>query len=469
MAYRLGHAVTSASARRNKGIWPATARGTNLALCLLGCMLLGLSHHLALEFDDFIIGYSETTLCALVVFFGAAILVTRQPVNRWTLPIICVFAVLCRLVLLTPDPHLSSDIYRYVWDGMVQHHGISPYRYVPGDAHLKAFREDDIFPNINRRDYAPTIYPPIAQMFYYAATGISFSLVAMKLAMYAAEAVTVYGLVTMLPALGLRREQVLLYAWSPLLIWEIGSSGHVDALLAMFVTLALLFRLRNRPVLTGLALGAAVMTKFYPLLLLPALYRRREWKMPAAMLAVVVGGYLCYINVGWRVFGFAGGYVEEEGLATGSRYFLLDLVQHIPGLGHVPTGAFFVFCALCFLPLLVWCWRRSQQPGSAFIAPAGSLAFLLMLLFSPHYPWYVIWMVPFLVLQPSLPAGVYVCAIFYGLTTQWSAPGPKLYFLEKWVYGATAVAFVLQWIYQRFAKSAMPIEAIFPVTDEAGI
>ncbi len=430
-------------------------------------MLVGLTHHLALEFDDFIIGYSETTLCALAVFFGAAVLVARQPVNRWTLPIILVVTLLCRLVLLTPDPHLSSDIYRYVWDGMVQHHGINPYRYVPGDAHLLGLRDTDIYPNINRRDYAPTIYPPVAQMFYFAATGISYTLTAMKLSFYAVEGVTMWALVQLLTRIGRRREEVLLYAWSPLLIWEVGSSGHIDALLAMFVVLALLFRLRERPVLTGLALGAAVMTKFIPLLLFPALWRRRDWKMPLAMLAVVVGGYACYSGAGKRVFGFAGGYVQEEGIASGSRYFLLDLLQRVPGFAHTPIPAYFAFCALCFLPVLVWCWRRNQQPGPAFVAPAGLLAFLLMLLFSPHYPWYVIWLVPFLALEPNFTVGVYVTAVFYGLTTQWSEPGPKLFYLQKWIYGATAIAFLLQMAYRHWLRPVLPLGRLFPRSDEA--
>ncbi len=446
--------------------WPATALGTNIALCFLGCMLVGLSHHLALEFDDFIIGYSETTLCALAVFLGSALIVTRQPVNGWTMPVILIVAVLCRLVLLTPDPHLSSDIYRYVWDGMMQHHGISPYRYVPGDPRLSMFRDEDIFPNINRREYARTIYPPVAQMFFYAATGISFTLTAMKLTFYAAEAVTVWALTEMLPQLGLRREQALLYAWSPLLIWEVGSSGHLDALVAMFVTLALLFRLRERPVLTGLALGGAVMTKFYPLLLLPALYQRRDWKMPAAMLAVVVGGYACYARVGKLVFGFAGGYVEEEGIATGSRFFLLDWFQHATHHPAIPASAYMVFCALCFVPMLVWCWSVNRDRGGAFLRPAAVMAFVFMLLFSPHYPWYVIWLIPFIVLTPSLTMGVYVCAIFYGLTTQWAEPGAKLYVLNRWVYGVTDAALILQWMYVRYLRRVISLDRIWPVRQQ---
>ena len=446
--------------------WPATAIGTNVALIFLGCLLLGLSHHLAIEFNHFVIGYSETSLCALITFLGAALLVTRQPVDRWTLPIILMCAVLCRLVLLLPPPHLSSDIYRYVWDGAMQHHGINPYRYVPADPHLAVFRDRIIYPNINRKEYAVTIYPPVAQMFYFVATTFAAALTSMKMAMYAAEAVTVYVLIEMLKQLGLRREQVLLYAWSPLLIWEVGSSGHLDGFLTALLALALLFRLRNQPVLTGIALGAAVMTKFYPLVLLPALWRRRDWRMPLTVVAVIVISYLPYLSVGKRVFGFAGGYVQEEGLNSGSRYFLLELVHHVPGLANLPAAIYYVFCLLCFCPLLWWCWKLSDQGGAEFLRPAAAMAFTLMLLFSPHYPWYVIWLVPFVVLRPGFTMGVYLCVIFYGFTTWWSEPGAKMFFLSKWMYGAVAVAAMLQWAYGRWLHRVLPLGRLWPVTEQ---
>jgi hypothetical protein len=82
------------------------------------------------------------------------------------------------------------------------------------------------------------------------------------------------------------------------------------------------------------------MMKFYPLVLLPALWWRGNaptgsaWKMPAALAGVIAFGYACYASVGMRVFGFLGGYAKEEGLATGARYFLLDLAKRAPGL-HV--------------------------------------------------------------------------------------------------------------------------------------
>ena len=439
--------MTSDAPARSIGLQQLLYRGsatqTNIILILLGLALLFLSRHLAVEFDDFVIGYSETSTCALAVYFAAAILVWTQPVDRRTLWIIAATALLCRLALLTPEPHLSSDIYRYVWDGYVQHHGINPYRYFPGNEHLRFLREDDIYPFINRRDYAPTIYPPVAQMLYWAATWFSPTLTLMKLTMYALEGVTFFALMRMLEALGRRREEAIVYAWSPLSIWEFGSSGHVDAAVIAAVCLALLFRLRNRPWLTGFALGAAVMIKFYPLLLLPALWKRRDWRMPAALTAVVLGGYAVYSGVGMKVFGFADGYASEEGMSSGSRYYLLEAAHHVPGLGSLGVPTFLALCVVVFVPLVAWCWRANRRPGAAFLPPAAALAFALMLLFSPHYPWYVAWLLPFLVLLPELPGFVYTYSVFYWLTTRYAEPGPKMFHANTWMYGATLVTFVL--------------------------
>ena len=91
-------------------------------------------------------------------------------------------ALLMRLALLFVEPYLSTDIYRYIWDGRVQAAGINPYRFVPSAPEIAHLRDPAIFPNINRADYAVTIYPPAAQAIFLAATWVGESVVAMKLA-----------------------------------------------------------------------------------------------------------------------------------------------------------------------------------------------------------------------------------------------------------------------------------------------
>ena len=443
---------------------------TNAALILVGVGLLLLARQLPREFDHYSIGWSAVAGWSVVLYFLALIIILTQPVNRWTFAIIVTFAIAFRAVTLLPRPYLSSDIYRYAWDGAVQHAHLSPYRYVPGDPALKFLRapNQDLFDHMNRRDYARTIYPPVAEFLFYLITFISRTVTFMKAAMVLFEGLTMYALVRLLREAGLRREQTLLYAWCPLLVWEIGSSGHVDSAAMAFMALALLARLRRQPVRTGLFLGLAVMTKMYPLVLLPALFRRGEYRMPATVAAVIAVGYACYSSVGMRVFGFLGGYVQEEGMATGARYFLLEFAQrHAPGL-RLSTAAYLVFAAAVFGGLIFWCLRTCCDPGwpragsaqtrlfglpaeADFVVPAFGLALALMLLFSPHYPWYVAWLVPFLTLVPDITVFAYVCGLFYLCTTALAVGyGPLQFLLNEILYGGVLVAFLVDLCLRRW-------------------
>ena len=245
---------------------------TNTILSILGFVLFVLTRQLTVEFHHFVIGFSGVAGWSLFLYVLAAAVIFTLPTNRFTLFLIIGFGIVYRLVTLLPEPFMSSDIYRYAWDGVVQHSHISPYRYVPGDPALTFLRgpNQDLFDHINRRDYAHTIYPPVAQFLFYVITWFNASVTFMKLAMILFEGVTVYALVKLLQALGRRSSLVLLYAWCPLLIWEIGSSGHLDSAAMAFITLAMLARLRRQPIATGVFLGAAILIKFYPLVLLPA-------------------------------------------------------------------------------------------------------------------------------------------------------------------------------------------------------
>jgi alpha-1,6-mannosyltransferase len=446
------------------GAWMrARAWQTNVALGLIGIEMWWLARQLVREYDHFTIGFSGVSGWGAWLYVLAMVLILTQPMNRWTMPIILAVAVACRMEVVFANPLLSSDIYRYVWDGVVQHAGISPYRYVPGDAALSFLRapNSEVFAHINRRDYAHTIYPPLAQMLFYVVTWISPTVTAMKLAMVGFEAVTVAALIALLKKIGRSPAQVLLYAWCPLLVWEIAGSGHLDAAAMAFIALALLARMRRRPLLTGVLLGIAVMVKFYPLVLLPALWWRGDrrgswWKMPAGVAAVVAVGYAYYAGVGMRVFGFMGGYAQEEGLATGARYFLLDLALRAPGMAEMPVWVFYLFCAVVFAGLAAWAWRVGSQRGHEFIGPAFGLAMALMLLFSPHYAWYVIWLIPFFALQPNLAVLVYLMGFFYGYTTMWAAPGPKMFLLNEWLYGATALGFLVWMTWRKWERSFFP-------------
>jgi len=75
----------------------------------------------------------------------------------------------------------------------------------------------------------------------------------------------------------------------------------------------------------------------------------------------------------------------------------------------------------------------------------------LMLLFSPHYPWYIAWLIPFLVLVPNLPVLAYLMAFFYLFTTV-LADGTivRMFLLNRILYAVVLVAWVVSLVLRRW-------------------
>jgi alpha-1,6-mannosyltransferase len=358
--------------------------------------------------DDFI--YKWTWIEALIYAAGA-IVVLRDPSGsetgmRGALVLILVVAVILRVILLFAPP-LSTDLYRYIWDGRVQAAGINPYRYVPANEALAYLRDDAIYPLINRKTYAPTIYPPVAQMVFFTITRIGESVWIMKAAMVGVEAVAAWAILRLLHRRGQPPIRILLYVWHPLPIWEFAGNGHVDALAIACLCLGLLAADARRPATVGMALASMLLTKFYPVVVAPALYRRWGWRLPVAFVATIVICYLPYLGVGAKVFGFLNGYTAEEGLRQGWGLYPWLLLKYLaPSVqdGWVkfyPVAVAFTLAALGVAVLL----RRADRDLT--IKSAFTLAILVTFLISPHYAWYFAWLVPFLVFFPS-PAVIYL-------------------------------------------------------------
>lgn len=401
--------------------------GVDVVLVLLALVLVSLSAAGAYELSD---DHEMVTAIALVqtpVYALAAALVVLRPAAVILRPDralvgILIVGFLMRLIVVAAPP-ASSDIYRYIWDGRVQAAGINPYRYLPADPALKDLRDDTIYPFINRGDYAPTIYPPMAQMVYVAVTRISETVTAMKLAMVAFEAVAVWAMLQLLRARGLPSANVLLYLWHPLPLWAFAGDGHIDAAAIAFLLLAFVAVDRRSPWLAGVALASGVLVKYFPVVAGPALYKRWDWRLPAAFIATATVLYLPYLGVGAKVFGFLGGYVAEEGLSGGSGIFLWQLLGSLVPL---PTNAFtyyFPVAAVVMGGLAIALMLRTRTP-QADLAAAMALGVTFVILVSPHYPWYFAWIIPFLCFYPVVGVVYLTCAATYLSLSDWPPSVP---------------------------------------------
>jgi len=313
-------------------------------------------------------------------------------------------ALVLRALIVFAPPH-SSDIYRYVWDGRVQADGINPYLYIPDDPALAHLRDAGIQEKINRKEYAPTIYPPMAQIVFWAATRLGETVITMKLAMLAFEALAIFAILKLLEARALPRHLVLIYAWHPLAIWEVAGSGHVDIIAVAFMLVAILAAQRGRAWAVGAALAAGVLAKFVPLVVAPALWRRWDVRMPLATLLAGAALYVPFLSAGEQIFGFLGGYADEGGLRTGEGFLLAALLREA-GLGAAALPLFLVL-ALSTLAALAWRTVFRANPERPDIKSAFILATVFTVIISPHHAWYFLWLIPFLCFVFS-PAVLYL-------------------------------------------------------------
>jgi len=131
--------------------------------------------------------------------------------------------------------------------------------------------------------------------------------------------------------------------------------------------------------------------------LTPAIYRRWDWRMPAAFAVTALALYLPYLSAGKKVFGFLGGYAGEE-FGEGDGFYMAAILNRL-GFG---TAALPVFLGLAVLTLFALAWRTGfrADPKRPDLQGAFAIAVAFTVLFSPHYAWYFLWLVPFLCFFP---------------------------------------------------------------------
>jgi len=343
-----------------------------------------------------------------VVYLAAIRLILRHRLSGAAIWIVLGVAVAMRAALLPAPPFLSSDIYRYVWDGRVQTAGINPYRYVPADPALAGLRDSAVFPLINRATYARTIYPPAAQAIFGLIGRITRTVLGMKIAMVGFEVLAVLCMLRVLTIAGLPPERVLIYAWNPLVLWSFACDGHVDAAAVGLLAVALLCRARHRDGVAGAFLAGAALVKFLPVVVAPAFVRGgRLWRPALAGAAVVVVLYALYLSAGPHVLGFLPTYGAEEGLDDGSGFWLLAGLSRLFVLPPGAASIYMLCVAAGFGLLALWIARGRTSDVGRLCRDTAVLAACATAAISPHYAWYFAWLALPCVVAP-VPAVIWL-------------------------------------------------------------
>jgi alpha-1,6-mannosyltransferase len=314
-----------------------------------------------------------------VIFFGLALATVWHFLFLWT------------------PPGLDDDIHRYVWDGRLQRLGYNPYLLVPSDPTLDGLHTIETR-TLNNPE-VPSPYPPGAQLFFRGVTAIHESTFALKVAFLICDIAIVFVLLDVFRRTGHGEHWVLAYAWHPLLATEVVGSGHVDVvgvLLLLASAAALLRRWRS---VAAVAFALAVAVKFLPIVLVPLYWKRVRLRDTALAAAVLAFLYVPFIDHGRIPFGSISTYVQrfrfnDPIFATIERVTTPQVVTGLAVLVGFLTA--------------IWMRRRSAESSSdAFAWPMAA-----SLLCAPVvYPWYLLWLLPFVRSVATLPILIWTLSI----------------------------------------------------------
>jgi hypothetical protein len=195
-------------------------------------------------------------------------------------------AIATRLILLPMYP--GDDIWRYLWEGYIQNQGFSPYDFAPNAPELIPYRFE-WWSQINHKGVS-AIYPPITQLGFRSLALISPHFIVFKIAFVAADLLICWFL-----SRHFSYNQIILYAWNPLVIYSFAGGGHYDSWFILPLVVAWLWfdkSIKNIDwIITASLLGISVAVKWMSLPILGFLtwhiWRKLSWKQ--AIISLICG------------------------------------------------------------------------------------------------------------------------------------------------------------------------------------
>ena len=309
-------------------------------------------------------------------------------------------ALLLRLALLPVAPLLSDDVYRYVWDGLLQWEGINPYAHRPADDILRAYHDTALFEQMNSPEFY-SVYPPLSQVFFALAavfyeTGFDVAYGVLKSSFVAIEMAGVWALSRLVSA-----QSTALYAWNPLVVIEVAGQAHTEAVMVGLLLLALWALHQGWLRMASILVAGAGLVKLYPFVFLLVLYARYGWRALWPGIVAALGLTAAYVRPAYALH-----IVDSLGLYVSYFEFNAGLYLVLKEIGwlvfdqdprHIVSTLLSV-AGLGGIALVLWWDTRQRLSGVRGVA-VTSYSVIAIYLFTTTtlHPWYLL---PLLALLP---------------------------------------------------------------------
>ena len=316
------------------------------------------------------------------------------------------WAIVFRFCGLAGGPFFEDDFFRYLWDGYRFATAGTPYGFAPEaffvDADVPAaFRS--VLDGVNNPDL-PTIYGPATQLVFLVGYWLQpASVLALQSIMILVDLAVVGLLLRLAPT-----QNVLLYAWCPLVVKEVAFTAHPEGIGVCLVMAAVVLARARHWRSTALCLGLAAGAKVFALVLAPLILLRAGvvcWLIFAATLAALYAPFAI------------GGATDFESLSVFAREWEFNSAAF--GVLNTLLPRFETTAVLGLAFVAFWMHHatrlyRNRTTGQ----PRGDWVFGALFLVSPVLnPWYLLWLLPFAAISPSVWAWTASVAVLLAYVT----------------------------------------------------
>ena len=303
------------------------------------------------------------------------------------------WAVVFRLIGIWGEPVLEDDYYRYLLDACLFVTYGSPYGIAPESL----FLANDLTAECNalltgvNNPHLATIYAPVLQYLFvlsHIISPVNLDLLQFIVVLFDLAIICMLG--KLAPA-----RIVLLYAWCPLVIKEFAFTAHPDVIGVSLLLAALLARKTGRSALGCILIAVACCSKIFALAALPFFLFRQRFRYWILIAATVLMMYLPFILNQQHTDLAILEYFARNWLFNAPLFSLLAYLFTDPIARYASASLFVLWYFIYFV----------QYQKSHFSAdlPRMDWIFGLMLILSPVLnAWYLVWVLPFAVIWPSI-------------------------------------------------------------------
>jgi hypothetical protein len=351
--------------------------------------------------------------------------------------IITICGAFLHIIWFNSTPIYEDDYYRYFFDGQMVTNALNPYAHSPADALpsiLPATIDADDTAADNSTDtldpqlqkiaqsgpvnrvaypYVRTIYPTVTQAFFAISQALSpWNINSWRLILLFMSLISLFLISKLLKTINKSPHYTAVYWLNPLIITETMNAGHMDILLLPFLLSAILFLCKARLALAGGFLAAAVGVKIWPLLLTP-LFFVKNIKKPKQLFYTALPFII--LSLGFLLPQILTKLDNDAGLVTYSQNWQVNsfifnwLNTTAEQFIDDPVYISRTIVGFIVIAIIAWQTYKSMVSKEFHNSPhmlTHSILIItasLFLLSPTGYPWYYIWLIPWLCIHPSRP------------------------------------------------------------------